>query len=168
MHRLILLRHAKSDRPVGLADEDRPLSEKGERASEAVGRFLAEEDLVPDFALVSPSRRTRETFELLRAGAGRDIPSHEDRRIYGGGARGTLETIRQTGDGVGSLLVVGHNPGIHELALALIDDRETNARERLRDGFPTAALAVIDFPVSRWSEIAEQGGTLERFDRPAK
>jgi len=168
VRRLILLRHAKSDRPPGVADEDRPLAEKGRQASEVAGRFMAEKGLIPEFALVSPSRRTRETFELLRAAAGHDISSHEERRIYDGGTRGILETIRQTGDGIGSLLVVGHNPGIHQLALALVDDGETNALARLRDGFPTAALAVIDFPVSRWIEVAEQGGTLERFERPAK
>jgi phosphohistidine phosphatase len=165
MRRLILLRHAKSDRPAGVADRERPLNPRGRRAAPAVGAHLAKEGLRPDLALVSPAQRTRETWEAVAAGLG-DPETRWQPEIYEAPAERVLAVIRTAPDQAGTVIVVGHNPGLGDLASDLVGAGPREARSRLALEFPTAAYAVIDFDAARWAEVAPKRGRLERFVRP--
>ena len=195
MRRLMLLRHAKSDRPPGIADHDRPLNWRGRDEAPLVGTYLAHNGLVPDRVLCSTSERTRETWELVAgsladavppagssaaaANAPHAKPAGEKRRrspkrpqvdfeerLYAAEPHTILALLRETPPKVHSLLIVGHNPGIHEAALALIASGDVEARERLHEKFPTSALAVIDFALDEWSKLHARSGRLDRFITP--
>ncbi len=163
--RLLLLRHAKSAYPQGVADIDRPLAPRGREAAPLMGGYIAREGLRPDFAMVSPARRTQETWAAVRPfldGTREEtVPS-----IYEAPSARILDAIRSAPDAVGTLLVIGHNPGIGEAALRLVGEGEKDLRRDLREKFPTAALAVIDFGTGSWAGIAEGTGTLLRYVRP--
>lgn len=164
MRRLLLLRHAKSDRPPGVADLDRPLDARGREAAPRMGAYLASEGLQPDLALVSPSKRTRETWEAVAAALDA-VPLEIVETIYEAPPKALLDAVRAGPDTAGTLILVGHNPGMEALADRLVGAGPRAARNRLAQGFPTAALAVIEFDVARWSEI-DGDGRLERFVRP--
>jgi phosphohistidine phosphatase len=165
MRRLILLRHAKSDRPPGVPDRDRPLNARGRRAAPAVGGHLAQEGFRPDLALVSPSARTRETWAAIEAALGGPETRWQP-EIYEAPARRILAVIQAAPDAAATVMVVGHNPGLGDLAAELAGEGPRAARDRLALEFPTAAYAVIDFDAARWAEIAPGTGRLERFVRP--
>jgi phosphohistidine phosphatase len=166
LRRLMLLRHAKSDWPEGVDDHERPLAKRGRKACPLMGRYLADEALVPDLAVVSTARRARETWRLVRPAFDRDIVQRDEPRIYEASAGAIWDVIGETEPGVRALLLVGHNPGLHELALQLIGRASRSDLSRLRLKYPTAGLAVIDFRIGQWSEISDGLGRLERFETP--
>lgn len=164
MLRLLLLRHAKSDRPPGVADLERPLNPRGRAAAPRMAAYLAEEGLVPGVALVSPSTRTRQTFApVAEAFAGMSV--RYERGIYEAPASALLSAIRSVAEPV-CVLMVGHNPGMHDLASDLVGSGPREPRVSLATQFPTAALAVIDFEADAWREIGWGGGRLERYVKP--
>lgn len=165
MRRLMLLRHAKSDwsRP-GLADHDRPLNARGRAAAPKVGAYLVRHKLVPDLIVVSSATRTRETLDLLLEAFKQPPRIVHDARIYEAEPEVLREVIAETPREVGSLLMIGHNPGLEELAAELVTSGKADARTRLAAKFPTAALAVIDFKGDDWSNPGS--GKLERFIVP--
>ncbi len=165
MRRLMLLRHAKSDWPAGLPDLDRPLAPRGREAAPRMGAYLAAEGLLPDLALVSPARRTRETFALVEPHLG-SPESRTEPRIYEAPAERLLEVVREAPPEALALLLVGHNPGFEDLARRLVGHGDRYAFARMSAKFPTAGLAVIDFAVEDWREVAPRGGRLDRFVTP--
>jgi len=164
--RLMLFRHAKSDHPVGVDDERRPLAERGRRDSARMGRHIARKGLLPDLALVSTARRADETWQAASSAFGRRVPVRNEARLYNASPRGLLELSKETEPEVGSLLLVGHNPGLHEFALALVGSGDAEDRARLRKGLPTAGLVIIDFEVGDWSALARGLGILKGFETP--
>lgn len=165
MRRLILLRHAKSDRPPGIADLDRPLNTRGKRAAPRMGVYLAAEGLIPEVVVVSPARRTRETWEAVQ-GALKGLEAEIVPSIYEAPETALLAVVQSTPDTAGSLLMIGHNPGLQDLAMRLVGSGETAARRRLALEFPTAAVVVLDFEGDVWSTVAAGTGRLERFVAP--
>jgi phosphohistidine phosphatase len=164
--RLMLLRHAKSDWNQGLADHERPLNARGRRAAPKVGATMARHALVPDLIVASTATRVRETLDLVRA-AFKAVPRVTyDRRIYEAEPDVLMEVIRKTPREVKTLLLVGHNPGLAELAALLVASGKAEARLRMAAKFPTAALAVIDFTGDDWSKLRPRSGKLERFVVP--
>lgn len=165
MRRLLLLRHAKSAYPAGVADIDRPLGPRGQAAAPRMGAYIAREGLCPDHAMVSPARRSQETWEAVRAEcpdtAMETVPS-----LYEAPAGRILDAIRSAPAEATSLLVIGHNPGLGDLALRLVGEGPKGLQNDLRDKFPTAALAVFAFEADGWESIAFGGGELLRFVRP--
>lgn len=158
-HTLLVLRHAKAVHEEGLRDEDRPLTGRGRRDAAAAGEWLRQAGLVPQRVLCSPARRTRETWEQASAGFAAPAGAIEvdfDRRLYGAGAGGLLSIIREVPASVSPLLLVGHNPAVHQLVSDLTGEC---------DSFPTAALAVIGLPGS-WLDTAPGAGTLARYWSP--
>ncbi|CAN7703319.1 histidine phosphatase family protein [Phyllobacterium sp. LjRoot231] len=166
MRRLILLRHAKSDWPDGIDDHERPLAKRGRQNSPLMGTYMAKERLRPNLAIVSTARRARETWKLVRAAFKRDISQRKESRIYDASAKAILDVINTTAPDVKALLLVGHNPGLQDLALRLIGKGSPSDLSRLHRKFPTAGLVVIEFDVKRWSDVSEGLGQLERFETP--
>ena len=170
MKRLVLLRHAKSswDDPR-LRDHERPLSPRGVRAAPEMGRWMAREGYVPQRVLCSDAVRTRQTWALMTdpvAGRGAPPELSIEPDLYLASPRGVLRLVVQRGDDVDVLLVIGHNPGMHDLASALARPDSTEAAARLAHKFPTAAVAVLDFDVEHWSDLRPGGGRLAAFVRP--
>ena len=164
--RLILLRHAKSAWPGGVIDEERPLSDRGRKAAPVIGAYMAREKLIPDLALVSPARRAQETWQLVRETLPEGIAEREATGIYEVAAHDILAVIQTAEPGIRTLLLVGHNPGLEDLASLLVKDGDAGAVARMREKFPTAGLAVIDFDIGGWDAVAAGTGYIERFVTP--
>jgi phosphohistidine phosphatase len=166
MRRLLLLRHAKTERPEpGQRDRDRKLMARGRADAPIIGAYMAHHRLVPDLALVSPATRTLETWELVAAAFGKTPRMVKDERIYNAGTDTLLELIREVDDAV-AVLVVGHNPSLHDLARQLIGSGDVEARESLNEKLPTSGLVVIDLAFDDWSKLHDGAGRLERFVSP--
>jgi phosphohistidine phosphatase len=166
MYRLMLFRHGKSAWPAGVEDRERPLADRGRKAAPIIGRYMADHRLVPDLVIVSPARRAQQTWALAAEALGEDVPHKDDQRIYEAAPAAILNVIRWTRRGVGTLLLVGHNPGFQDLALELIGNGDEDALARLGKKFATAGLAVIDFDAERWRDVSARSGRLERFVTP--
>jgi Phosphohistidine phosphatase SixA len=165
MLRLMLFRHAHADRPDGVEDHERPLSERGRAQAHRMGAFLGEHGLVPDVVIVSTSRRTQETWAYAVDAAGFSAPLVNEPRVYESSAGDLLEVLRGHKESR-CLMLVGHNPGIERLAAWLIGDGDPAALARLQREFVVAGLAVLDFDIAQWSELDVQKGRLERFETP--
>lgn len=165
MLRLLLLRHAKSGWPPGILDVDRPLAKRGQEAALVMGDYLKRERLAPDLAIVSLARRTQETWERVQPILG-EIEMRLDGRIYEAPVGRLLEVVREVDPKIGTLLLIGHNPGFEELAKLLIGEGDMDAILRLGQKYPSAGLAVIDFELTSWGDVAKKAGRLERFVTP--
>lgn len=166
MRRLLLLRHAKTERPEpGERDRDRKLMARGRADAPIIGSYMARHRLLPDLALVSPATRAGETWELVAAAFKKAPPTVKDARIYNATPATLIELIRATADAQ-SLLIVGHNPSLHDLAVQLIASGDAEARKRLNEKLPTSGLVVIEFPFDDWSRLHRSSGHLERFVSP--
>jgi len=164
--RLLLLRHAKSAWPDGVADHDRPLADRGRRDAAAVGRWLAANDMEPDLALVSTAQRARQTWDAVAAELGSTGEVRVTAEVYGAGAGDLLDVLRDIPAVARRVLVVGHNPGIEHLA-ALLDDGvgASGDRARLQAKFPTSGLAVLEVP-GTWSALDPETCRLTTFVVP--
>ena len=167
MRRLMLLRHAKSNWPAGVADRDRPLAARGREAAPMMGGYLAEELLLPDLVLISPAQRTVETWEMVAPMLPEKPATHYEPRIYEAKASALLHVAQETEPAVKALLMIGHNPGFEELAQRLIGHGDRYAAARMSQKYPTCGLAVLDFDVEDWRDVAERSGRLDRFVTPA-
>jgi phosphohistidine phosphatase len=166
MRRLMLLRHAKTERQVpGEPDRGRELTERGRADATLIGAYMARHGLLPALALVSPATRAKQTWDLLAACFPKAPEAVSDERIYNADPARLMGLIAETRDAP-SLLVVGHNPGIHQLAAQLIASGDVTARERVIDALPTSGLVVIDLPFDDWSRLHAHAGRLDRFVRP--
>ncbi|MBD9374699.1 histidine phosphatase family protein [Rhizobium sp. ARZ01] len=166
--RLILLRHAKSAWPDGVADQKRPLAPRGQKAAPVMGAYLARERLVPDLVLVSTARRTQDTWNLMAPDLPKGIERRDIAAIYEAPPNRLLDVVRDTDADVRCLMLVGHNPGLQQLALALVGAGEADAIHRLGEKYPTAGLVVFDFSLELWSDLHAGTGTLERFVTPKR
>ncbi|WP_421580499.1 SixA phosphatase family protein [Shinella sp. M31] len=166
MKTLLLLRHAKSAWPDGVEDHDRPLAERGRRDAPRMGAYMAGVGLEPDVALVSSARRTHETWALVTPAFGRACPSQTVASIYEAEPAAILAAIHAAPQGSGTLLVIGHNPGLEDLAMLLAPEGDADTVVRLRSKYPTAGLAVIRFDSERWADVAPGAGWLTAFMTP--
>jgi phosphohistidine phosphatase len=167
MRELLLFRHAKSawDRP-GLGDHDRDLAPRGAAAAPRMGELIAASGLVPDLVLCSTATRARRTWELA---AGRLAPAPEvrlRRELYLASPEAMIRLVRQEGGQVQRLMLVGHNPGLHALAVGLTRAGEPALRSALAAKLPTAALVRLSFELPHWGALAARSGTLLGFWRP--
>lgn len=167
MKTLLLLRHAKSswDDP-DLTDFDRPLSGRGLKTAPLIGRELARRGWLPDMALVSPALRTRDTWRLVAAAFPAKVPTEFFRALYDASAGDMLDLLRQMDSSVVTLLVVGHNPGLEELARLLSGPAsKAAALQTLSEKFPTAALACFVVE-DDWAKLAPGSAELTHCLRP--
>ncbi|MDT0486688.1 MULTISPECIES: SixA phosphatase family protein [Streptomyces] len=159
LRRLVVLRHAKSAWPEGVADHDRPLGPRGRRDAPEAGRTLAASDLLPDLALCSTAVRARQTWELASAQWGTPPTVRLDPKLYGADVPELLAAVHETPPEVVTLLLVGHNPGLEELVLTLAGDSLDDALDEVRVKFPTSAIAVLTWHGTSWQAL-EPGTAL--------
>lgn len=167
MRRLILFRHAKAERPqLGIEDRARSLVERGRKEAGKIGAYMAVHALKPDRVMVSPAARTQETWKYLSAEFRPAPASTMVERLYDATPHAILAILKSAPAGAHTLMAVGHNPGLHELALMLIAAGDVDARELLREKLPTCGLVIIDFAFDDWGRLHPQSGRLERFVSP--
>jgi phosphohistidine phosphatase len=161
---LFLLRHAKSswDEPL-LGDHERPLTKRGRRATKVIARYLRSQGVTPELVLCSSARRTQETLERLTVGCTNDVEVHVERDLYLASAVDLLDRVRLVPAEVSSVLLIGHNPAIQELALTLA--RRAAEVDPIRQKFPTAALATLSFDAP-WEQLSPGGAELTAFVKP--
>jgi len=174
--KLVLLRHAKSAWPGG-PDHERPLARRGRRNAPVMGRWLRTAGHLPDQVLCSTARRARETWQLAEVGLAFTVPVSLDDRVYEGSAAVLLDVIRHVSPALRTVLLVGHDPAVPELALMLTtagppahagaeDDTPSAALfDRMRAKFPTAAVAVLEFR-QHWDQLAPGSARLTCFVTP--
>ena len=159
MRTLILLRHAKSDYPAGVEDIERPLSPRGERDAVAAARWLGACFPEVDEVVVSPARRARQTWSAVAA----EISAQrvrEDDRIYADWGARLGDVVADLDPQSRTSLIVGHNPGIEDLAARGAD---SHCATRMRRKYPTAGIAIFGLPEA-WSGFAD--ADLQMFSVP--
>jgi phosphohistidine phosphatase len=167
MRRLILLRHSTAAKAEpGGSDQDRVLTAEGRADAAMVGAYLVNHSFRPDQVLVSPATRTRDTWRQIAAALRVAPDARFDQRIYNASAQTLFNVIVEAPNEARTLLVLGHNPGLHELAVLLTATGDIDLRERLRENMPTSGIAVIDFALDSWSKLHPRSGRLERFVSP--
>ena len=171
MRRLMLLRHAKTenDAPSG-RDQDRRLDDRGRLDAAEIGGWIAGHPPFPDSVLVSTAVRSEQTWDIVSdamSGAHARPKVRLMSELYGADPAQLLQIIRmaEVADPA-RLMLIGHNPGMHELALMLAGSGEPSAKKALEDNLPTAGLAILDFATDDWSEVAFRRGKLVRFTSP--
>ena len=166
MRRLLLLRHAKTERAeLGEGDRDRKLTARGRADAPVIGAYLARHGLVPQLVLLSPVTRAEETWALIAPTFTKAPRVVKDERIYNADPNQLMALLAETEEAK-SLVLVGHNPGLHDLAVQLIASGDVEARERIAEGLPTSGLVVIDLAFDDWSRLHPHAGRLERFVSP--
>ncbi|MEX2643611.1 MAG: histidine phosphatase family protein [Acetobacterales bacterium] len=166
MKTLYLLRHAKSDwGGPGLEDHERPLNARGREAARRMGRHIAGLQPQPALVLCSSSVRTRETWALLGAALPDQPAIGFESGLYLASPRDILACINRIEDEPEAALVIGHNPGMEDLAQALPAGGDRAAMERVRTKYPTAALATFTFDC-RWRDLDFGLAELNGFVRP--
>ena len=167
MKRLAVLRHAKSSwADPGMEDFDRPLNDRGRKAARLVGGELERRALRFDLVLASTAARVRETLAGLQETYALGGAIRFEPRIYEAGGRTLDELVGGLPDACDSVLLVGHNPGLHELLLDLTDRDGRGHRDRVREGYPTGALAIVELPVKAWSEVKSGSGEMVELILP--
>jgi phosphohistidine phosphatase len=172
MRRLMLLRHAKTENkaPSG-RDQDRRLDDRGHKDAAEIGNFIAGHPPFPNCVLVSPAVRAYQTWEVAWAAMKNSVPAPRVEllpELYGADPAQMLQTIRDASvSDPKQLMVIGHNPGMHELALALTDGGgDTAGRRALSDNLPTSGLAIFHFAINDWADVAFRRGRLALFVSP--
>jgi phosphohistidine phosphatase len=168
MKTVTLFRHAKSgekDNP-NIEDFDRPLSDRGLKTAPKMGGAMRARSLRPNLILCSPSVRTRQTLSLAAAQAWDNPPKMRfEKQLYEASAQTVLKVLKDLPEDVAHVMIVGHNPGLQELAVALAP-LGSEAREDLKEKLPTAAIASFDFDADIWKELKPASGQLRVFMAP--
>ncbi len=177
---LSLLRHAKSSWTApAQGDFDRPLADRGRSAAPAIGRYMRTAGIRPGLVICSPARRTRETLALvMKAAEFAPVTRFED-RVYLAASSVLLALLQRLGassdpDGTDAggtpshVMLIGHNPGLHDLALELVGAGPDDLRRDLAGKLPTAALVIIELAAEDWTGVSRGCGTLRSFTIPKR
>ncbi len=163
---LYVLRHAKSSwADPDVTDRDRPLASRGRRDARRLAAHLDRGRIRPQVVLCSPARRTRATWEALGLVLDDDQVLVED-AIYGASANELVRRLRRLPAGLGSAMVIGHNPGLEDLVELLTGDGDAAALRQLHTKFPTGALATLDLDVTDWSALGPGRAHLQSLVIP--
>lgn len=164
---LALMRHAKSAWDLGIENDHlRPLNERGRRAVPVIGHYLTEVAFTPDLVLCSTATRARETLDRLLRDFG-DVPEIRDEQaLYLATREDLLDRLRRLGKRWRRVLVIGHNPGLQDLAAALTAEADRTTSGRIADKFPTAALALLDCALESWAELSPGAVRAVRYVTP--
>jgi phosphohistidine phosphatase len=174
MRLLLLLRHAKAARDAADdKDHSRSLNERGHKAASAMGAWLAARPMLqPGLVLCSTAQRTRETLADVAAALPAKVAVRFEGDLYLAPPEAIIGAVTKAPNTINCLMVIGHNPGIHETARALIGmigayPAARLAFDRMREKYPTGALTAVAFPrIRSWSDVAVGKGRFESFTRP--
>ena len=170
MPTLMLLRHAKSDHDDPKQDDhDRPLSDRGRKDAPRMGTYIRDQGWQPALVICSTSERTRETWDLIEPQLKTTPKVRFDRAIYLAAWPSLVSIVQSAPASTPSLMVIGHNPGMEQLALALALQPKTPSErallETMSKKYPTCALAVLEFD-GDWRNVKAGTGRLTAFVRP--
>jgi len=163
-----LFRHAKSDwNDARARDFDRPLNKRGRKGADVMGRHIRDHGLDWDRIIASPAVRVAETIELGARATGHTAPVNWDRRIYLASSTTLLDLLHEQEGDPGSILMIGHNPGLEDLIFDLVpDDGSSPLRDIVEEKFPTAAFAVLEIDAESWADVREGSARLVHLMRP--
>ncbi|MFJ9925512.1 MULTISPECIES: SixA phosphatase family protein [Streptomyces] len=165
--RIALFRHAKADWPQ-VSDHERPLAERGRKDAAVAGRKLTDSGLTFDLALCSTATRTRETWKLAVHELAHRPKTVYEERIYEASPGELIALLNEVPDEVATVILIGHNPGVHGLAEILSGSADDEARERMnRRGFPAAAFALLSFE-GPWKSLEPGVATLTGYWAPSE
>jgi phosphohistidine phosphatase len=167
MRRLFLVRHAKAEFSVGRDDYARRLTERGRTDASRVARALAARRCLPDVLIHSGAARAKETAEIFAAEWRSKVELEQDARLYDASLTTLLDRARALAEAHKRVGLVGHNPGLGELATALTGSGAEPERRRLAAKYPTGAVAVLDFSIELWEEVERNSGMLALYLTPA-
>lgn len=166
---LFLLRHAKSSwEAPDLIDHDRPLTKRGIMAAGLMGREMVEREWVPDYVICSTSTRTRETLALWRHASGFNPEVSYSRDLYHASAGELFEIVMNIPDKHDKIMLVGHNPGMEQMAMQLCANLGDEPAKELMEKFPTAALAMFEIPNKSWAQTEPGTAKLANYITPRK
>jgi phosphohistidine phosphatase len=166
MRRLLLLRHARAE-PMKADDFGRALTDSGRADARMIGEWIAGSGLKLDRCVYSGAARARETYEIVAARQPREVEATQQNALYEATRFLILGLLRELPASARAALIVGHNPGMGEIANLLTGEGVATERLRLASRFPTSALAVIAFDRPDWSDLGPGAGRLERFVTPS-
>lgn len=164
---LYILRHAKAQEGGGgQEDHERELNERGIRAARHMGKYLAKHKIWPDKVLCSTARRTTETLLKIEEAYLEHLPVEYTDKMYLASANGMLTLIAGMPEEAGKIMLIGHNPGLHQLVLKLAQSGGEKSLERLAEKFPTCAFAEINLGNIHWRDIGKARGELVQLITP--
>ncbi|MBC8158863.1 MAG: histidine phosphatase family protein [Alphaproteobacteria bacterium] len=167
MKTIYLLRHAKSSwKDATLGDFDRPLNKRGKRAAKDMAVYLSGHNPRPDLVLCSAAKRTVSTLKMVQSEFTDDLPAVIDEALYHADASVWVRRLRALDKGIGAVMLVGHNPGMEELAHFLTGSGDEEAYSRMAVKYPTGALAVLQADIANWEEVERDGAQLLEFVSP--
>lgn len=165
---LYILRHAKAETGSAQQDDhDRHLTQRGMDAARAMGQHFTQLGVRPDMVLCSTAARAKETWQMVREASGRDVPEEYSERLYLASVNETFQLISQMREEVRRLLIVGHNPGLHQFSLKLAKSGNGQLLDTLGIKFPTCAFATVALGDTLWKDIAFAHGELKGFVTPS-
>jgi phosphohistidine phosphatase len=168
MRRLFLVRHAKAEPAVGRDDFNRALTGRGREDARRVARVLAARHMLPDILIHSGAARAKETAKLFAAEWPRRVKLKEELGLYDATADMLFARARTLPDSHIHVALVGHNPGLGELAAMLAGSGAHSELVRLASRYPTCAVAALDFRVQRWGDVERESGLLALFVTPSE
>jgi phosphohistidine phosphatase len=171
MRTLYLLRHAKAVEPgsaatMGLSDLERPLTARGRRDAANLADQLRLSGCRPHVVLCSPALRTRQTLDLVASGLGLQARTQVDDHVYAATVGELWRLTRELSDEASEAMIVGHNPGLHELALRLSEHGDDKLRARVREKFPTCSFVTIAWGQDSWADLRRGDALLHDFVTP--
>lgn len=168
MKTLYILRHAKAEPSDAVPDDlDRQLNARGRKTCEWIGAYIKLKKYIPSLVLSSPSKRTSETYDLVMQSAGVMPPCIYEKRLYLASVDNIIDYLQNINEDVDSLMIIGHNPGLHHLALTMAQPISSDLHAALELKYPTGTLAVLKFPAKTWQQVASGEGELVDFIVPA-
>jgi len=167
MRRLLLIRHAKAEPPMGSEDYVRPLSARGRKDAMRIAGALAARDMLPDALIHSGAARAKETAEIFAETWDKLVPVEEEIGLYDAPQDVLFQRARALRDDARRVALVGHNPGVGELASSLVGSGPRSTRKRMQNKFPTCAVAALDFDVENWRDVAYRSARLALFLTPS-
>ena len=163
---LYVMRHAKSSwKDPNVPDYERPLARRGKKAARRMALLVARSLPLPELVLCSPVTRAVQTYQLIAERFGNSVEVHTEDGLYGASGTALLMRLRALPDEVGSVLLIGHNPGVQDLLIELASDGDPARLDVVRAGFPTCALATLRVS-SRWSELGPSTASVEGLVMP--
>jgi len=168
MRRLFLIRHAKAEPSTGRDDYERALTDRGRGDARRVAEVLAARDMLPEVLIHSGALRTKQTAEIFAAEWPRRVELEEELGLYDATQDMLLDRARRLADAQANVGLVGHNPGIGELAATLAGTGALPDLRRMAAKFPTCAVAVLDFSIESWDDVERSGALLAYFVTPAE